>query len=863
MNDKQFDLNIGNWGPYNKKYLGLCNIADAERGISLNVELFPGFFRRNVLVSRAVNDGGLKMWGANADLTRFIYRYELEWKDRVYLDADFTISGENRCDIACTFVNNTEIQQSVNLNFCAYLRYPEISCETGKKYQTVFKPLNLERAVFIDAVDYSDICCAETLASDGRYLGEEKIDFATNKGSAISEKYFYSDAHFLKYNIKNVSANSIGIRYKCSEKAVVNVVLNGTYSFNIELDSTTNFDYKVIKFDNISVNDLTIKPKNSAVTLDGFVVGIDVENVKFEPILNCNMPIKTIGENFMVLKYTDVNAEYKIEWDLPAQLIRRFICDDIGVELQQTIHNHVSTLLDFGGDNVVDNVLTEPLYLKPGERKTINFKITKNNVNNEYKESEIYKVNGNSDGQKFEFSQNLMAYTTLLNVVYPIYTRRQYIRHNTPGRNWDSLYTWDSGFIGMGLATIDFNRAFDCLNTYLTPVNDIHSPFIFHGSVVPTQIFLYKYLYDNYTENRDKLKSLYPMVKQYFNFYANLIDDSNQMKSGLLKTFHIFYNSGGWDDYPPQLYIQNATGNKNAYATYDNTTPVITTAITVLIAKILKQLSLDFGYDDNVLYDAVIKRYSKPILDLLWDDSCGYFSYMVHNENGLPKAFLTAEDGSNFNQGFDGIYPYIAGITNERQNLIIKDNIVNGLMTEIGVGAVDKRASYYSKHGYWNGSVWMPHQWILFNSLLDNCEYELAESIINKALSVWKNEVDETYCCFENFMSENGRGSGFHQFSGLSTPVLMFYKALYIKGSVTVGFMSTVVDKSFNSDYTNVELTVNVSNEKSIIVICMNSKLNYTFTVDGEEIKCKRLSNGAYGITVPGGKHTILSKIIK
>ena len=34
-----------------------------------------------------------------------------------------------------------------------------------------------------------------------------------------------------------------------------------------------------------------------------------------------------------------------------------------------------------------------------------------------------------------------MIATTLTNVVYPIYTKRSYIRHNTPGRWWDCLYT--------------------------------------------------------------------------------------------------------------------------------------------------------------------------------------------------------------------------------------------------------------------------------------------------------------------------------------------------------------------------------------------------------------------------------------
>ena len=27
------------------------------------------------------------------------------------------------------------------------------------------------------------------------------------------------------------------------------------------------------------------------------------------------------------------------------------------------------------------------------------------------------------------------------------------------------------------------------------------------------------------------------------------------MKSSLLKTWDYFYNSGGWDDYPPQVHV--------------------------------------------------------------------------------------------------------------------------------------------------------------------------------------------------------------------------------------------------------------------------------------------------------------------
>ena len=124
MKNKRFDLNMNSWGPYNKDFLGVCHIADAKLGATFNVELFPGFFRRKILAAYSTSDMGVKMWGANAALTRFSYRYELEWKDAVYCDADFVISNDSRCDIACTFVNNTDLPQSVNMNLCASLQYP-------------------------------------------------------------------------------------------------------------------------------------------------------------------------------------------------------------------------------------------------------------------------------------------------------------------------------------------------------------------------------------------------------------------------------------------------------------------------------------------------------------------------------------------------------------------------------------------------------------------------------------------------------------------------------------------------------------------------------------------------------------------
>ena len=104
------DLRLPQWGPYNKEYLGASHIADAERGLRFDLNLFPGYYRRSVMCPRDIADCGAKIMAASNDLSHFLYRYELEWKDRVYLDADFSSKG-NVLTVTCEFVNDTDMPE--------------------------------------------------------------------------------------------------------------------------------------------------------------------------------------------------------------------------------------------------------------------------------------------------------------------------------------------------------------------------------------------------------------------------------------------------------------------------------------------------------------------------------------------------------------------------------------------------------------------------------------------------------------------------------------------------------------------------------------------------------------------------------
>ncbi len=852
MQDKRYDLTLGDWGPYNKQYYGACNIIDKKKGSTFNVELFPGFFRRSVLAGNSKSDTGVKLWGANAALTRFIYRYELEWKDRIYCDVDYNITDDKQVDITCTFVNNTELNQSLDITLAASLQLPlNMPGSEFEGYYTFYKPVLPEDTVCIDATEYTDIKCGTDIAPDGKYLGEEEHNGASGLGTAIDGYHFCKEGHYLKYTV-NHHASKVGIRYFCDRDSFLKIEVNGK-KYHFPCHGVDQYSYAVIDIESCDITELILYATGIGVSVDSICIGDSAHKVEFESVPHNLTPEKTMGEDLMTLKYKDSPDSYRIKWFEGVRHQRQCRCADIGKMLQLTVNDHVSRTVRGLGEGIYEVVQSTPVYLKPNSSEVMHFRIFKDEEIEPVYHG-IEHVRYNADGEQYAFSQDMMRYNTLLNVVFPIYTRRQYIKHNAPGRFWNSLYSWDSGFIGMGLACSDFQRGYDCLNTYLTPVGDRHSPYIFHGSVVPTQVFLYKHLVDSFPEKRKELKVLYPMMKQYFDFYANLDKGEEQLKSGLTKTWHLSYNSGGWDDYPPQDHLRDA-GDRGDKYNHSNTTPVITTANTVLISKIMKQISSLMGYDEDLgYYDSVAQRFAEAIPQT-WDEEAGYFSYMTHDKNGKAEAIFRYKDGTNFNMGMDGVTPYIADICTKEQEKVILDNIKNGMMTDIGVGVVDKRAPYYSPYGYWNGSVWMPHQWILWKALIDRGETDLAFEIADKSLKVWAKELDASYNCFENFMCHNGRGSGYHHFSGLSCPISLFFETYYTPNTVTTGWASIIEDIEYDNGISSV--TATALKDGTSILICLKSDKEYKFTVNGKSTEVKKITEGAHSVTLEQGKNKI------
>jgi neutral trehalase len=51
------------------------------------------------------------------------------------------------------------------------------------------------------------------------------------------------------------------------------------------------------------------------------------------------------------------------------------------------------------------------------------------------------------------------------------------------------------------------------------------------------------------------------------------------------------------------------------------------------------------------------------------------------------------------------------------------------------LSTVGQSAPYFRTDGDWNGSVWMPHQWIIWKTLLDLGQGDFAWQIAHTALT--------------------------------------------------------------------------------------------------------------------------------
>ena len=888
---KRHDPRLPAWGPYTKRYTGLSHIPDLRQGLRFDIGILPGFYRRKTLVPNARWESDHHPWEAAPDLSYYAYRYELEWKDQVYVDVSVSALSDSARLIRTEMVNNTAADQNLALNLVAYLNFPPVRSYSDEALQPM--RVNLPAgAAWIDALDYSDLQFAtprpsDSLVYDGHLRGEVRKHGLVN-GSAVGLGFGREAGDRIDYCLtlpQPMPAAQLLLRYRLEAPGETRFIVSGPVETSLTLTGNEAFEIRTIALGDLPAGEIALRlvsQGGQGIEFDGFVLLTEGQDEQVSFHLHnwsaCPEILPGPRVQSLVLKYADSEVYYGLAWNTSDYVLREILNDELDRFMRHMVHEHVQKILRGPGEGHFTNIYMRPVHILPASSQVIyslacagsrseveaelaRFPFEAQPLDEVYRTARARAVamTSSESGQPYRFSQERMAATTLMNVVYPVYTRRTYIRHFTPGKWWDCLYTWDSGFVGLGLLELDIQRAIDSLDAYVTDPGDEQAAFLHHGSFVPVQMYLFKELW-NRMQDRSLLEYFYPRLRQYYQFYAGHLGSSTtrSLKSNLLKTWDYFYNSGGWDDYPPQVFT-----HANGLAQW--VTPCVNTAHAIRSAKILRSAAQALGAsDDLAFYDEDIQAFTQALQRHAWDEQAGTFSYVVHDEDGLPQKYLIYDqDGksANYNLGMDGASPLYAGICTRAQ----EERLVNRLFspdhmwTRAGLSTVDQAAPYYRKDGYWNGAVWMPHQWFFWKALLDLERGQKAHQIARTALSVWKTEVEESYNCCEHFIVQSGRGAGWHQFSGLSTPVMAWYNAYHRPGRLTTGLDAWVERSNFTDHNRSLVADLKLNGQAgraATVIVTLQPGLEYRATWNGQDAASSELYPGTLQITLNNDDQT-------
>lgn len=836
------------WGPYTKKYIGASHIANSDYGIRFDLSIFPSIYRRKTELPNVSFETNSYPWQANSRLTHYKFRHILEWQNNVYADIDYLLQDSNSQIFIANLVNNTNSPQTLALHLLASIHF------AGKKE---YEPDNYlqasiinfpNNAHWINSNEYhkyitQDVLPTDNLNPDGKFK-HESLEHGYVNGSRI--KFGFSCNDSIEYDLPQSTDDIIQLRYYSEYDTSILVkidkdILNVTLPKILEPTLITLSNKPTQKI-------ILIANDNKPFYLDGLLMvnRQELTNVTFSLLnLETTPKIIKIADGYL-LKYPQLSQYYGVKFFAEDYELREFVSDNLDTFFARNANEHVlRKIIDKENEHHYSNWYLRPISLQAHDKESIFGLVTQGTYEEVIEKLQRTTLNSlQNDFTKLlpEYSettlgQQIITATMLTNVVYPVYTCGKFIRHSTPGRWWDCLYTWDSGFIGLGLLELDVERAKENLKVYLTS-NNAENKFIHHGSPVPVQFYLADEIY-NKSGDESYLQDIFTSLLQYYRFLRGSLgsSDTNRHHSGLLQTWSYFYNSGGWDDYPAQKYCHDN-------GLIMNITPVITTSHVISCAKILSKFASIISVEDRIFKELIndVRDLSTYLNKYSWDNESGYFSYVMHNEDGSIASKLYANDGSNFNQGLDGLYPLVARVGTNEQITQMLNHLKNPfeINSMIGLSAVSQSASYYRNDGYWNGTIWFSHQWFFWKAMFDHNQIEFADKIAKTALDIWERECGLSYRSLEHFIIESGRGAGWSTFSGLSCPIINWYNAYYTSGRINCGLDCTIIEHGIHEDKFNIQIRKFINESTSLLAVLPGVWQNIQCLLDNVAINFKR-----------------------
>lgn len=871
------------WGPYSKKYLGLSRVMEESRlpGARFDLVVHATYANSAVPAPNVCVPSAYHPWDADADGTCYTYRCELIWKDQLYADVSFFELEPEVWGVRAAYTNRTDRIQNCLLNLFAAIEYPQ------KKIAVIKRP---EKSEVWDALSYREFTFAkarpwEHLTPDGHRRGEVKIPEFTD-GRGLGETWYSLMLTHLEQGMFGAQAGDfvsyeaevaedyedavLTVRYR-TVSGRADVTFASAYG-DLVLEKTTKPRMAELPLGKLPRGTFRFAmtargAAGDGVMLDFFCI---TERIAAGEVQVEQMPVEVIpareGEDLegggvkqgRATCYRYPNGEkplyLSVFWDRVRERELHSGCleDALPTRLSNSDRTYDDLTMSFSGsfsrrhsdDGFYHNQVLEAIFVPPDSVETVYacvgakpFSYSRGELEERWERRvRCPEKKIRESGETYALSVRLLKAALFSNVVYPIERHGEPVIHYTPGKRWDSLYTWDCGLIGVGMLEYSRKRAEYLMDLYLSEEDNQDFAFLYHGSMVPTQFFLWQELLMRAEDGeREALYGYYPMFRRYYRFFAGKAEGSTTARfpSGLLSVYDYFYNAGGMDDYPAQVALHQQKREKTV-------APVCSSVFLVRIAKLLREAAISCGRAEDVAeYEEDIRRVSGALLKYAWDEESGYFGYVVHDEKGNAREIFRNEAGENYNKGVEGILPLIAGIGTREQT----DRMLGHLRSErelwsgVGISTVDQSASYYYDNGYWNGSVWFPYQYLFWKAMLDLGEAETAYAIADRALQAWKKETEFSYHTFEMIQIKSERGGWYHQFGGLSAPICTLFGAYYREGTVTAGADTWITGCEVEPGAAGARIGYRRrGGEKSILLAALREGERYEVLVNGGKV---------------------------
>ena len=273
FNDSHDITSLQAWGPYSKRYVGISHIPDIQAGIRFDFSVMPGYYRNRQLVPHVLFESSYYPWDINSSMNRITYRYEMEWKDRVFTDVTYYILDEHQTLVSMHCVNNTTTNQNLVLNLMAYIDYEieqpqfKIPKDLDIQWHNATEYISNESAhkspqynLVYDGWKRNEMRTAQSLS--GFVIGK---GFGKNKG----DKIIY-EVNILPGKEKGM----IGFRYNTPKGKTSTFQIKGITEKRLELQGTGEYSIALVPYTCKESGKYTLELKSEgtySTNLDGFL----------------------------------------------------------------------------------------------------------------------------------------------------------------------------------------------------------------------------------------------------------------------------------------------------------------------------------------------------------------------------------------------------------------------------------------------------------------------------------------------------------------------------------------------------------------------------------------------------------------